>query len=265
MRRPTSSGNSPGQITPEARPRTLDAAAAADALLPLHVRGVCFDVAGRRLIDGVTFDLRAGTRTVLLGPNGAGKSLMLRLCHGLIQPTAGQIEWNNGGARQKGAQAMVFQRPVMLRRSALANVEYALAVSGCPRGRRKEIAMGVLERTGLARIASRPARVLSAGEQQQVALARAWALEPQVLFLDEPTSSLDPAASAAVEKLIAAIFASGTKIFMTTHDLGQARRLSDEVLFMHHGRLLECAPSEAFFAQPRTPEAAAYLQGNLTW
>ena len=264
MRRPISSGKSPGPSTPEAGPGPLGAPAAADALLPLRVRGVCFDVAGRRLIDGVTFDLRAGTRTVLLGPNGAGKSLMLRLCHGLIQPTAGRIEWN-GGARQKGAQAMVFQRPVMLRRSVLANVEYALAVSGGPRGRRKEIAMGVLERTGLAPIASRSARVLSAGEQQRVALARAWALEPQVLFLDEPTSSLDPAASAAVEDLIAALFASGTKIFMPTHDLGQARRLSDEVMFMHHGRLLECAPSEAFFAQPRTPEAAAYLQGNLTW
>ncbi len=264
MRRPISSGNSPGQNSPEAAPGTDCAPAAAEALLPLRVREVCLDVAGKRLIDGVTFDLRAGTRTMLLGPNGAGKSLMLRLCHGLIQPTAGRIEWN-GGTRQKGAQAMVFQRPVMLRRSALANVEYALAVSGSPRGRRKEIAMDVLERTGLARLASRPARVLSAGEQQRVALARAWALEPQVLFLDEPTSSLDPAASAAVEELIAAIFASGTKIFMTTHDLGQARRLSDEVMFMHHGKLLENATSEAFFAQPRTPEATAYLQGSLTW
>ncbi|MEE8554979.1 MAG: ATP-binding cassette domain-containing protein [bacterium] len=245
-------------------PQPAGAPGAPSRLLPLRLEGVSYQVGGRTLIRDVHCELRAGIRTVLLGPNGAGKSLLLRLCHGLLRPTAGRIVWN-GEPAERGAQAMVFQRPVMLRRSALANVEYALALKGLSRRERRRTALQFLERTGLARLAARSARVLSVGEQQRLAVARAWALEPEVLFLDEPTASLDPAASAAVEELISAIFAAGTKIVMTTHDLGQARRLSDEVLFIHQGRLLEVTPSEAFFARPQSREARAYLRGDLVW
>jgi tungstate transport system ATP-binding protein len=233
------------------------------SILPGRLEGLCFEAGGRRLIDGLTLTLEAGPRTVILGPNGAGKSLTLRLAHGLIAPSAGRVVWQTAGARRR--QALVFQRPVMLRRSAAANIDYALAlrgVTGAERARRRE---AVLARTGLAELARRPARVLSTGEQQRLALARAWAIEPEVLFLDEPTASLDPAATRAVEAIVNAIHTAGTKIVMTTHDLGQARRLADEIVFLHRGRLVEHAPAERFFEAPETPEAKAFLEGELLW
>ena len=159
---------------------------------------------------------------------------------------------------------MVFQRPVMLRRSAFANLTHALG----PRERAAWRAPGqgtreALDRFGLADMARRPARVLSGGEQQRLAMARAWALDPEVLFLDEPTSSLDPAATRAVEEMIEAFHADGMTIVMTTHDLGQARRLADEVLFLHHGRLLEQTPADEFFERPRSEAARAFIKGEL--
>jgi tungstate transport system ATP-binding protein len=203
---------------------------------------------------------------VILGPNGAGKSLLLRLCHGLIQPTAGRVRWRGvNGAALRLRQAMVFQRPVMLRRSAAGNIGFALKLRGVGRRERQARVAEVLARTGLASLAHAHARVLSGGEQQRLALARAWALEPEVLFLDEPTASLDPAATRAIEELVASIHHSGTKIVMTTHDLGQARRLADEVLFLNHGRLVEAGPAARFFARPATREAAAFLKGELMW
>jgi len=252
------------------------------AILPLVLRGVCFEADGQRLIDGLSFQLRAGPRTMVLGPNGSGKSLTLRLCHGLLDPSAGTLGWHgsegegvpgdqggNGGAAQvRARQAMVFQRPVLLRRSVLDNVTYALSLRRNAKVSREMIrirAQQALERTGLAELAHRQARVLSGGEQQRLALARAWATEPEVLFLDEPTANLDPAASRAVEGIIAAIHAGGTKIVMTTHDLGQARRMADEVLFLHRGRLLEAAPADSFFNAPHSPEARAFLAGELLW
>ncbi len=236
----------------------------ARAILPLALDGVCYDAGGTRLIHGLTFTLAHGPRTVILGPNGAGKSLTLRLCYGLLRPSAGAVRWADPAAAPR-RQAMVFHHPVMLRRSAAANVAYALALKGVPRARRGALAAQALARVGLDHLAGRAARALSAGEQQRLALARAWALEPEVLFLDEPTASLDPAATRAIEEAIDAVHASGAKVIMTTHDLGQARRLADEVLFLHHGRLLEHGPAESFFAAPRSREAAAFLNGDLLW
>ena len=158
---------------------------------------------------------------------------------------------------------MVFQRPIMLRRSAFANVVYAVRLA--KREEPEKLAMDSLREVGLAQVAHRPARVLSGGEQQRLALARAWALHPEVLFLDEPTASLDPAATREIETIIKAFDASGTKIVMATHNLGQARRLGDEVIYLHRGRVLERAPAETFFAQPATAEAAAFVKGELPW
>lgn len=235
-------------------------------LLPLRLEQVGFAVGGSKLLDGIDLQLDAGRRTVVLGPNGAGKSLLLRICHGLLRPTAGTVRWcGEVAASAPRLQAFVFQDPVLLRRSALANVEYALAVHGVRGEERRRRARAALERTGLMAIAKRQARVMSGGEQQRLALARAWALEPRVLFLDEPTASLDPAATRTVERLVEAIHAEGTKVVMTTHDLGQARRLADEVVFMHRGRLLEHSPAQSFFQQPRSEEAAAFLAGELLW
>jgi tungstate transport system ATP-binding protein len=234
------------------------------SLLPLEVEGLTYVVAGRTLIDRVDFHIRAGQRTVVLGPNGAGKSLLLQLCHGLLVPTAGRISW--GGMAVAAAQrwqAMMFQRPVLLRRSAAANIAYALSVRGIPRAARAALVATALERVGLMHLASRPARTLSGGEQQRLALARAWVLEPRVLLLDEPAANLDPAATYDLERLIDAMHGAGTKIVMTTHDLGQARRVADEILFFSHGRLLEHAPAAEFFARPRSAAAAAFIEGRL--
>lgn len=240
--------------------------AARETILPLTVHALCFERGGRRLLDGISFQTDMGPRTVVLGPNGAGKSLLLRLCHGLLQPSAGTITWAGAAPHMaRRWQAMVFQRPVLLRRSTAANIKYVLHTRGIPRQQRRAIVTEILEQAGLLSLAERPARVLSGGEQQRLALARAWALKPQVLFLDEPTASLDPAATQAVEALLEHIQHTGTKIIMTTHDLGQARRLADEVLFLHHGRLLEQAPATAFFTTPRSPEAATFLEGSLLW
>jgi tungstate transport system ATP-binding protein len=229
------------------------------AILPLAVDHLSYSRSGQALLDDVSFRLEAGPRTIILGPNGAGKSLLLRLCHGLIAPSAGRIQWSGSGAARN--QAMVFQRPVLLRRSALANIEYALKARGLPRA----LASSALERAGLGALARREARVLSGGEQQRLALARAWALEPEVLFLDEPTASLDPGATRAVEALIEAIALTGTKIVMTTHDLGQAKRLADDVLFLDKGRLIEHGPAKSFFTAPKSDQAQAFLKGDLPW
>jgi len=235
-----------------------------DGPLPLMLQRVRLEAGGQRLLDDLSLTLAAGTRTVILGPNGAGKSLLLRLCHGLIRPTTGSIRWAwDEPTRVRRQQAFVFQRPVLLRRSAGANVAYALAVAGVPRAERRERVRAALEQVGLAHLANRPARVLSGGEQQRVALARAWALRPKVLFLDEPTANLDPAATRAIEAVIAAMHERGVKIVMTTHDLGQARRHADEIVFLHKGRLIEHAEAARFFTRPGTPEARAFVAGEL--
>jgi tungstate transport system ATP-binding protein len=231
------------------------------SILPLVLERVRYAAGGNTIIDDIWLSLRAGPCTVILGPNGAGKSVLLRLCHGLLQPTGGEIRWS--GPQPRARQAMVFQRPVMLRRSTHANIVYALKRAGVPRAKRTPRADEALAMVGLAALADRPARVLSGGEQQRVALARAWALRPEVLFLDEPTASLDPAATRSIEEIIATIRASGAKVVMTTHDLGQARRLADEVIFMHRGRVIEHTPAETFFSAPTTAKAAAYLKGEL--
>lgn len=239
---------------------------ASDSILPLQLENVGYAARGESLIAGIGASLGAGPRTIILGPNGAGKSLLLRLCHGLIAPTTGRIAWRVAdGPALRRRQAMVFQRPVMLRRSAAANIGFALKLKGLRRHERRQRIAEVLARTGLSELAQLPARVLSGGEQQRLALARAWALEPEVLFLDEPTASLDPAATRAIEELVDSIHRSGTKIVMTTHDLGQARRLADEILFLYHGRLIESGPAERFFTEPQTAEAAAFLKGELMW
>lgn len=233
-------------------------------ILPLRLDRLGFVAGGKPLMKAVSGVIAAGPRTLVVGPNGAGKSLLLRLCHGLLRPTSGRIIWEGAnGADPARDQAMVFQRPIMLRRSVAANVEYALAVRRVPAVERRERVAEVLQRTGLRRYADRPARWLSIGEQQKLALARAWALRPAVLFLDEPTASLDPAATLAVEEIVTAIHQSGTKIIMTTHDLAQARRIADDVLFLHRGRAYEHTPAALFFTAPRSEEAAEFIAGRL--
>jgi tungstate transport system ATP-binding protein len=231
------------------------------AILPLRVSGLGFQAGGHPILIEVTLTIAAGQPTLILGPNGAGKSVLLRLLHGLLTPSAGRIDWAGPGAG--AAQAMVFQRPVLLRRSVAANLRYPLALRGLPRAEQAHRVTEALALVGLAALAERPARALSGGEQQLLALARAAACRPQVLFLDEPCASLDPAATRRVEEIIAAIAARGCKIVMTTHDLAQARRLAGEIVLLHRGRVIEVGPASALLVAPSTPEAAAYLRGEL--
>jgi tungstate transport system ATP-binding protein len=238
---------------------------ATNTALPLRLDAVSLTLGGKPVVQDLSFEIRKGRRTMILGPNGAGKSLTLRLCHGLVRPTSGTVSWLGPARDARGRHAMVFQRPVLLRRSAEANVGHALAVAGAPRAERRTRAREALERFGLTPFAGRAARTLSGGEQQRLAIARAWALAPEVLFLDEPTSALDPAATRAVEAMVEACHADGMTIVMTTHDLGQARRLGDEVLFLHHGRLHEAGPAAEFFAGPHSAEGKAFLGGDLLW
>jgi len=234
-------------------------------ILPLAAEGLVFEVGQRRLIDGIDLVLEQGPLTAVMGPNGAGKSLLLRLLHGLLQTTAGRITW--AGAPVSRAtrlrQAMVFQRPVLLRRSVAANLRYALRVHGVGGAALESAAEHWLVRAGLAELAARPARVLSGGEQQRLALARALASDPDVLFLDEPTASLDPASVLAIERLVLQARDAGTKIVLVTHDLGQARRLADEIVFLYRGRVEERAPAGAFFCGPRSDRARAFVDGRI--
>jgi tungstate transport system ATP-binding protein len=207
-----------------------------------------------RIIDAASLTLST-PRTVILGPNGAGKSTLLRLIHGLLHPSDGTLRWP-----RPLTQAMVFQRPVMLRTTALANVMYGLTLKGQALAESERRAAAALDRVGLAHLAQRPARLLSGGEQQRVALARAWALEPELLILDEPTASLDPGSSREVERIIGEIAASGTRILMTTHNLGQARRLAEEIVFIDRGRVVEQTPVTVFFSSPQSQAAQDFLQ-----
>lgn len=235
-------------------------------ILPLSLENVSFEAGGKRLIKDFNCQFDAGPNTVVIGPNGAGKSLFLKICHGLITTHEGQVKWRDSNAdTARLKQAMVFQRPVLLRRSVSENIHYPLKLRKVPKPERVALTEEALALAGLGRLRDHPARVLSFGEQQKLAVARAWALKPQVLFLDEPTASLDPAATHSIEELIRATHEQGAKIIMTTHDLSQARRIADEVLFLFRGRLLERAPVDQFFENPQNDLAQAFLKGELLW
>lgn len=233
-------------------------------ILPLELHRLCFGLSGQRIIDSVSLRLDCGTLSIMLGSNGAGKSVLMRLMHGLLTPTAGAMTWS-GSPSRPSAQAMVFQRPVMLRTTVLKNVEYALVLAGVPRAQRRDRAMQSLASVGLLSLSERQARVLSGGEQQKLALARACATLPRILFLDEPTANLDPSTTAEIEALIVKVAASGTKIVMSTHSLGQASRLADDIIFMHCGRVIEHGPANSVLRSSRSKELRAYIKGEVPW
>lgn len=232
-------------------------------LWPVTLDRVVVAAPGRRLIDRLSLTLAPGATTAIMGPNGAGKSLALRLIAGLIAPESGRISW--GGAMAPGLRrvGLVFQRPVLLRRSVAGNLDHALTICGIPRATRPARIADLLRMGQLDGLAGRPARVLSGGEQQRLALVRALAADPALLLLDEPTASLDPQATAAIEALIARAIDRGTRVVLVTHDRGQVGRLADEVIFLHCGRVTERTPAARFLAAPTSPEGRAYLDGRL--
>jgi tungstate transport system ATP-binding protein len=235
------------------------------SMFPIRVRGLRFVPKGRAVLDGVELELGDEGITLVLGPNGAGKSVLLRTLCGLIEPSGGSIEWGDSRTRPKFGVMMVFQHPMMLRASVLENASLGLKPHGLGRAERHRRAMQILERVALADRARDSARLLSGGEQQRLALARAWLTKPRLLLLDEPTASLDPSATAEVERIVREIRTDGTRILMTTHNLGQATRLGDDVVFMSAGKVREHAPVRRFFARPASEEARLFIQGELPW
>ena len=215
------------------------------------------------ILDRLSLMIAPGAPTLIVGPNGAGKPSLLRLAMGLTRPSSGRVSWGGQTDSKPLRRAILFQRPVMLRRTVAANVAYALAQAGTQRHARAARIAALLERVGLSDLARRPARKLSGGEQQRLALARALARDPEILLLDEPTASLDPAATRAVEEIVLMAAQSGIKIVMASHDLGQVRRLAGDVIFLVRGALCERGPAAQFLDHPSTPEAAAFLRGDL--
>jgi tungstate transport system ATP-binding protein len=231
--------------------------------LPIVLQEASVSVGPLTILDRISLSLEPGAPTVLIGPNGSGKTTLIRVAMCLCYPTSGSITWGGRAQSHGERRAMVFQRPIMLRRTVAANVAFALSAAGMNRNQRSARVADLLRSVGLKGLAIRSARRLSGGEQQRLALARALARDPEILFLDEPTASLDPTATKAVEDIVRSIASCGIKVVMATHDFGQARRLAGEIVFLVRGRVVEHAPAERFFTLPATSEAAAFLRGDL--
>jgi tungstate transport system ATP-binding protein len=211
-------------------------------------------------LQGVDLALHRGDRLVLVGANGSGKTTLLRLLHGLVA---------HEGLREVAGPApiiaMVFQRPFLLRLTVRQNLLLALWLRGVPRGERAARAAEALHRVGLESHAARVAQALSGGQQQRLAIARAWALRPDLLLLDEPTASLDPSAKREVEALIEQIAGEGVTVVMSTHNLGQAKRLAQRVAYLEGGRMIVERPVDRFFGEPLPDAAAQFVRGELPW
>ena len=235
------------------------------SVLPIVGRAMVLKRNGRPILDGVDIRIAEPGITVLMGPNGAGKSVLLRVLAALIAPDSGDVQWGHATPTRalRPRIGFVFQKPVLLRRSAIANIRHALHAVGCKRRDSAAQARAALAFAGLQHLHDSPARLLSGGEQQRLAIARALALQPEVLFLDEPTANLDPAATAQIESMIVNVTARAKKVVLVTHDVGQARRLAAHVEFMHRGRILESGAAHRFFSAPCTLSASAFLAGQI--
>jgi tungstate transport system ATP-binding protein len=212
----------------------------------------------------VNLTLHRGERLMLVGANGSGKTTLLRVLHGLL-PSDGERVVHRLADGRAPLTAMLFQRPFLLSLSVRFNVMLGLWLHGVPRALRAERCARALRRVGLDAVAARPARTLSGGQQQRLALARAWALEPDILLLDEPTANLDPSAKREVERVIETLAADGMTVVMSTHNLGQAKRLGTRVAYLEAGRLVVDLAVERFFNDVLPPEAALFLKGELPW
>ncbi len=232
-------------------------------LFPLKARGASTRRHGKVLVGPVDLDLDGQGTCVVLGPNGAGKTTLLRLLHGIARLHSGQISWACDTETAREAQGFVFQRPVMLRRSVGENIAYPVRIHGMRRAEALERARYWAGRVGLSEFFDRPATVLSGGEQQKLAIARTLICEPKLVFLDEPCASLDGRATREIEEILITAQAAGTRLIMSTHDMGQARRLASRIVFMLGGRVHETGAASAFFEHPQTPQAQAFLNGDI--
>jgi tungstate transport system ATP-binding protein len=231
--------------------------------LPIVFQGVSVVAGTVTILNELSLRIPAGGPTALIGPNGSGKTTLLRAAMGLVLPACGRITWGRCHAPPLSRMGIVFQRPVMLRRSVNGNLRYALIAGGVPREQHEARIASLLSMVGLSTLEHRPARRLSGGEQQRLALARALVRDPSILFLDEPTANLDPAASRTIEDIVHATTSRGVKIIMATHNLAEAKRLADNVVLLHRGTVIESGPADRFFGAPATDLARKFIDGEL--
>jgi tungstate transport system ATP-binding protein len=234
-----------------------------NALLSLDKVSVRFGQV--QALQDVSLKVAPGEFVALVGPNGAGKTTLLRALHGLVRLQGQRQTAASSAGATPVRQAMVFQRPFMLRLSVANNLRVALWLAQVPRADWADRVLASLERVGLVGLGARPARALSGGQQQRLALARAWAVRPQLLFLDEPTASLDPAAKESIEALLASFAAEGMTLVMSTHNLGQVKRLASRVLYLEGGQIHADLPTAAFFAAATPSRAKQFLERETTW
>ena len=232
-----------------------------NTILPLKIKEVTYKIGTKLILKNISSEIHSGPPKIILGPNGAGKTVLMKICHGLIKPSSGSIIWSKPKNQQNTSQhTMVFQRPIMLRRSVIKNLLFVLASKGLKKKKQHELVDDALHLVNMTEHRKYPARSLSQGEQQKLALARAWLLNPQVLFLDEPTANLDPKATETVENIVRKISNDGTLVLMTTHNIAQAKRIGSEILFLHDGELKEKTKCIDFFTNPKTIEASEFIE-----
>ena len=236
----------------------------AASILPLRLRGATARVRGKVLVGPVDLDISRHGFTIVMGPNGAGKTTLLRLMHGLQRLSAGELAWNRPNSQARNRQAFVFQSPVMMRRSVLDNIAYPLILHGVDKVKARQQAAEIADEIGLGDMLDHAAPVLSGGEQQKLSLARALIRAPEILFLDEPCANLDGRATREIEGILQTAQQRGTRIVMSTHNMGQARRLAQDVVFLFDGKVRERAPAREFFGSgQKTREAAAFVNGDI--
>ena len=234
-----------------------------NSILPLAIKNAVVKKRGKTIVGPVTIKVGVKGFTIVLGPNGSGKTSLLRLMHGMERPGNGTVTWQCEDAEARTRQAFVFQAPIVMRRTVVQNIAYPLLARGEPRPAALEQAAKSAQAIGLGNKLDLEANYLSGGERQKLAIARALITKPDVLFLDEPTTNLDGRAMKEIEAALVSAFKRGTRIIMATHDLGQARRLASDVVFLYRGKLHEKSPAKKFFNLPKTPEAQAFLKGDI--
>lgn len=233
------------------------------SILPLIMQGICVTKSKKPILSDITLEIDATGFTIVLGPNGAGKTTLLRTMHGLERTSAGTLQWQGENDHVRKKQAFVFQTPIVMRRTVIENLAYPLTLNGITKPNALEQAQTWAETIGLGNALEQNAGYLSGGEKQKLAIARALITEPEILFLDEPTTNLDGAATREIEDILQKAHTNGTRIIMTTHNIGQARRLASDILFIYQGRLHEISSATAFFEKCKTPESRAFLNGDI--
>lgn len=234
-----------------------------NSILPLRVEAISLRRGGRQILGPLSWVLEGSGITVLMGPNGSGKTSFLRAMHGLERVYQGALHWSAPPESVRAKQAFVFQTPILMRRSVLDCIAYPLLLDGVSKDNARIRAAEAAVRVGLSALLDQPAQVISGGEKQKLALARALVRGPELLFLDEPCANLDGQSTREIEAILMQARSAGTRIVMSIHDLGQARRLADDILFLHAGRLVETGPKSILLETPRSPEMAAFINGDI--